>query len=144
MNYTTSIYLNTKHVMLNRANLIAYYMVLKIGIHIFLHCPAISPCACNLCHPMPPPSNRTRKRLAQAALLVSLVRAQATEDFITKSTKFREAREYAAIKDCFDETVDTVHWLSKSVSKIRQWGNPSRGRIISSGLDLLYAGNVSA
>ncbi|OWM75680.1 21 kDa protein-like [Punica granatum] len=64
------------------------------------------------------------RQLAQAALSVSLVRAQAAKDFVAKSTKFRglKAREFAAIKDCLDEMDDTVDRLSKSMAEMKGMG----------------------
>lgn len=67
---------------------------------------------------------RNPQQLAQAALSVSLDRAQSTRVFVTKLTKFRglKRREYAALRDCLEETSDSVDRLSNSVQELKNIG----------------------
>lgn len=64
------------------------------------------------------------RQLAQAALSVSLAKAQSTNTFVSKMAKFKglKAREYAAIKDCLDEMGDTVDRLSRSFQELKRMG----------------------
>lgn len=68
------------------------------------------------------------KQLAQTALSVSLQRAQSTNDFVKKLSKFKglRSREYAALRDCLEETSDSVDRLSKSVAELKNI-NRARG-----------------
>ncbi|KAF8044276.1 hypothetical protein BT93_A2310 [Corymbia citriodora subsp. variegata] len=72
----------------------------------------------------------SRKELAQAALAVSLARAQTTRDFVTRSTKLKglKVREYEAVKDCLEEMGDTVDRLSKSMKELKGMGSQSKGQ----------------
>ncbi|XP_008234382.1 PREDICTED: 21 kDa protein [Prunus mume] len=69
------------------------------------------------------------RQLAQAALSVSLTRAQKAKTFVTKLAKFKglKAREYGALKDCLEEMGDTVDRLSKSVQELKNMGK-SKGQ----------------
>ncbi|KAK3429992.1 hypothetical protein EUGRSUZ_E01499 [Eucalyptus grandis] len=64
------------------------------------------------------------QQLAQAALAVSLARAQSTKDFVARAAKFRglKAREYAAIKDCLEEMDDSVDRLANSGKELKRAG----------------------
>lgn len=72
----------------------------------------------------------SRKELAQAALTVTLAKAQATRDFVTRSTKLKglKAREYEAVKDCLEEMGDTVDRLSKSMKELKGMGSQSKAQ----------------
>ncbi|XP_030473336.1 21 kDa protein-like [Syzygium oleosum] len=72
----------------------------------------------------------SHKELAQAALAVSLARAQATRDFVTRSARLKglKAREYEAVKDCLEEMGDTVDRLSKSMTELKGMGSKSKGQ----------------
>uniref|UniRef100_A0A5B7AD16 Pectinesterase inhibitor domain-containing protein n=1 Tax=Davidia involucrata TaxID=16924 RepID=A0A5B7AD16_DAVIN len=67
---------------------------------------------------------KSPRQLAQTALSVTLARAESTNAFVTKLTKFKglKAREYEAIKDCLDEISDTVDRLSRSVQELKNLG----------------------
>ncbi|CAN6705545.1 unnamed protein product [Malus baccata var. baccata] len=69
------------------------------------------------------------RQLAQAALSVSLTKAQSAKTFVTKLAKFKglKSREYGAIKDCMEEIGDTVDRLSKSVQELKNMGK-SKGQ----------------
>ncbi|KAK4363446.1 hypothetical protein RND71_018687 [Anisodus tanguticus] len=62
-----------------------------------------------------------QENLVKTALSVSLDRAESTKEFVTKLLKFKglKPREYEAIKDCVEETSDSVDRLSKSVSELK-------------------------
>ncbi|CAN0902571.1 Pectinesterase inhibitor 11 [Linum grandiflorum] len=64
-----------------------------------------------------PTIQRSPRQLAQAALAVSLSRAQSTSSF-----KGLRPREAAAIKDCKEEIEDTVDRLSKSIKELKMVG----------------------
>ncbi|XAR66153.1 Pectinesterase [Bertholletia excelsa] len=65
------------------------------------------------------------KELAQAALTVSLARAESTRAFVKKLTKFKglKPREYQALKDCADEIDDTVDRIGRSVTEMKAMGS---------------------
>ncbi|OIT20597.1 PREDICTED: 21 kDa protein-like [Nicotiana attenuata] len=71
----------------------------------------------------------SQEQLIKTALSVSLDRAQSTKGFVRKLLKFKglKPREYAAIKDCIEETSDSVDRLSKSVSELKEVDH-SRGK----------------
>ncbi|KAJ8536692.1 hypothetical protein K7X08_035093 [Anisodus acutangulus] len=63
----------------------------------------------------------SQEQLLKTALSVSLDRAESTKEFVTNLLKFKglKPREYEAIKDCVEETSDSVDRLSKSVSELK-------------------------
>jgi len=73
--------------------------------------------------------NQSPRQLIQAALSVSLDKAQSTKTFVYKLTKFKgiKPREKAAIKDCFEEIDDTLDKLVKSVKELKSMGS-SKGQ----------------
>lgn len=72
----------------------------------------------------------SHKELAEAALAVSLARAQAAREFVTRSAKLKglKAREYEAVKDCLEEMGDTVDRLGKSMKELKGMGSQSKGQ----------------
>ncbi|KAG5616667.1 hypothetical protein H5410_016491 [Solanum commersonii] len=60
-------------------------------------------------------------QLVKTALSVSLDKAESTKGFVSKLLKFKglKPREYAAIKDCVEETNDSVDRLSRSVNELK-------------------------
>ncbi|KAI7994704.1 hypothetical protein LOK49_LG11G02434 [Camellia lanceoleosa] len=64
------------------------------------------------------------KQLAQAALAVSLSKAQSTAVFVSKMTQVSgiKPREYQAVKDCIENMGDTVDQLKKSIPELNQIG----------------------
>ncbi|CAN0902572.1 Pectinesterase inhibitor 11 [Linum grandiflorum] len=71
-----------------------------------------------------PTIQRSPRQLAQAALAVSLSRAQSTSSYVRKLARFKglRPREAAAIKDCKEEIEDTVDRLSKSIKELKMVG----------------------
>ncbi|KAL0446136.1 UNVERIFIED_CONTAM: Pectinesterase inhibitor 7 [Sesamum latifolium] len=63
---------------------------------------------------------QSQKRLAQAALSVSLSRAQSVASFVSKMARMRGLRptEYRAVKDCIDNMANTVDQLNQSVQEL--------------------------
>ncbi|KAL5569975.1 hypothetical protein UlMin_026550 [Ulmus minor] len=63
-------------------------------------------------------------QLAITALSVSLDRAQSAKTFVSKMNKFKglKKREYAAIKDCFEEMGDSVDRLTESIKELKGVG----------------------
>ncbi|MCD9643591.1 hypothetical protein HAX54_031193 [Datura stramonium] len=63
----------------------------------------------------------SQEQLVKTALSVSLDRAESTKGFVSKLLKFKglKPREYAAIKDCVEETNDSVDRLSRSVNELK-------------------------
>ncbi|GFY83274.1 pectin methylesterase inhibitor 1 [Actinidia rufa] len=64
------------------------------------------------------------RQLTQTALTVSLTRAMSVKTFVAKLVKVKglKAREYQAIKDCFDEMSDSVERIQKSVRELKHIG----------------------
>ncbi|KAK4422804.1 Pectinesterase inhibitor 11 [Sesamum alatum] len=67
---------------------------------------------------------QSQKRLAEAALSVSLSRAQSVAIFVSKLARMRGLRptEYRAIKDCIDNMANTVDQLNQSVQELSRAG----------------------
>ncbi|XP_057977500.1 pectinesterase inhibitor 9-like [Malania oleifera] len=67
---------------------------------------------------------QSEKRLALAALSVSLARARSATAFVTNMAKAKglKAREYQAVKDCMDTMDDSVDRLSQSVRELGRVG----------------------
>ncbi|KAL2235957.1 UNVERIFIED_CONTAM: Pectinesterase inhibitor 11 [Sesamum indicum] len=63
---------------------------------------------------------QSQKRLAQAALSVSLSRAQSVASFVSKMGRMRSLRptEYRAVKDCIDNMANAVDQLNQSVQEL--------------------------
>ncbi|KAL0409494.1 UNVERIFIED_CONTAM: Pectinesterase inhibitor 7 [Sesamum radiatum] len=63
---------------------------------------------------------QSQKRLAQAALSVSLSRAQSVASFVSKMARMRGLRptEYRAVKDCIDNMANAVDQLNQSVQEL--------------------------
>lgn len=63
---------------------------------------------------------QTRRQLAQAALSVSLSRAQSAAAFISKLARMQGMKpgEYAAVKDCVANVGDSVDQLSRSMKEL--------------------------
>ncbi|KAL0293985.1 UNVERIFIED_CONTAM: Pectinesterase inhibitor 9, partial [Sesamum radiatum] len=63
---------------------------------------------------------QSQKRLAQAALSVSLSRAQSVASFVSTMARMRGLRpiEYRAVKDCIDNMANTVDQLNQSVQEL--------------------------
>lgn len=76
-----------------------------------------------------PTIQRSPRQLVQTALSVSLERAQSTQTFVVRLTKFRglKPKERAAIKDCLEEMSDNVDRLSKSIKELKSMGQ-ERGK----------------
>ncbi|KDP22406.1 hypothetical protein JCGZ_26237 [Jatropha curcas] len=68
-----------------------------------------------------PSIQQNPRQLTEAALSVSVARAQATRTFVYKLTKFKgvKPREREAINDCLEEIDDTVDRLSKSFKELK-------------------------
>lgn len=73
---------------------------------------------------------QSEHQIAQAALSVSLARAQSTTAFVSKLTKVAgiKPRVHQAVKDCIDNMVNTVDQLSRSVKELGQMGRSVRGQ----------------
>ncbi|KAL3645218.1 hypothetical protein CASFOL_010398 [Castilleja foliolosa] len=71
---------------------------------------------------------KSPKQLVITALSVSVERAQSTKSFVRKLTKFRglKPREYAAIKDCYDQISDSVGRLSDSARELKTLGRAGK------------------
>ncbi|CAI9771510.1 unnamed protein product [Fraxinus pennsylvanica] len=63
---------------------------------------------------------RNEQQLAEAALEVSLSRAQAASTFVYQLSKFKgiKQREYLAVKDCIQNMGNTVAQLSQSLKEL--------------------------
>ncbi|CAN4080826.1 unnamed protein product [Withania somnifera] len=63
----------------------------------------------------------SQEQLVKTALSVSLDKAESTKVFVTNLLKFKglKPREYAAIKDCVEETSDSVDRLTRSVNELK-------------------------
>ncbi|XP_060203422.1 21 kDa protein-like [Lycium barbarum] len=63
----------------------------------------------------------SQEQLVKTSLSVSLDRAGSTKGFVTKLLKFKglKPREYEAIKDCVEETKDSVDQLTRSVKELK-------------------------
>ncbi|KAL0292768.1 UNVERIFIED_CONTAM: Pectinesterase inhibitor 11 [Sesamum angustifolium] len=81
---------------------------------------------------------QSQKRLAQAALSVSLSRAQSVASFVSTMARMRGLRpiEYRTIKDCIDNMANTVDQLNQSVQEL------SRRTRTSTGTNPTMDGNV--
>ncbi|KAM3248097.1 21 kDa protein-like [Capsicum annuum] len=64
----------------------------------------------------------SQEQIVKTALSVSLNKAETTKEFVSKLLKFKglKPREYAAIKDCVEETSDSVDRLTKSVNELKR------------------------
>ncbi|XP_057811374.1 21 kDa protein-like [Salvia miltiorrhiza] len=82
---------------------------------------------------------QTRRQLAQAALSVSLSRAQSAASFISKLARMRgmKAGEYAAVQDCMENVGATVDQLSRSMKELGSLHEP-----VTSGDFSWHVGNV--
>ncbi|KAI4332634.1 hypothetical protein L6164_017526 [Bauhinia variegata] len=60
-------------------------------------------------------------RLVQTALSLSLNKTLSTQSFVSKLNKFKglKSREYAALRDCFEEISDGVDRLSRSLKELK-------------------------
>ncbi|KAK4435092.1 hypothetical protein Salat_0672500 [Sesamum alatum] len=67
-----------------------------------------------------PPVQQSQRQLAQAALSVSLTRAQSAASFVSKLARIRGIKpmEYQAVKDCIRNMGDTVDQLSRSMKEL--------------------------
>ncbi|CAL1405183.1 unnamed protein product [Linum trigynum] len=76
-----------------------------------------------------PTIHRSPKQLAQAALSVSLSRAQSTRSYVRALARFKglRPREKAAIRDCDEEIGDTVDRLAKSIQEMKRIGEKRSG-----------------
>ncbi|KAL0283206.1 UNVERIFIED_CONTAM: Pectinesterase inhibitor 11 [Sesamum angustifolium] len=72
---------------------------------------------------------QSQKRLAQAALSVSLSRAQSVASFVSTMARMRGLRpiEYRTIKDCIDNMANTVDQLNQSVQELSRADRTSTG-----------------
>ncbi|KAI3468891.1 hypothetical protein Pfo_025554 [Paulownia fortunei] len=67
---------------------------------------------------------QNQRQLAQAALSVSLVRAQSAASFVSELGRMRgmKPKEYGAVKDCIENMGDTVDQLSRSMKELGGMG----------------------
>ncbi|CAK7355789.1 unnamed protein product [Dovyalis caffra] len=67
---------------------------------------------------------RNERHLALTSLSVSLARARSAAAFVTKMTQVRgiKPREYQAVKDCIENTGDSVDRLSQSAREVGHLG----------------------
>lgn len=70
-----------------------------------------------------------RLQLVKTALSVTLDKAVSTKGFVSKLLKFKglKHREYEAIKDCVEETSDSIDRLTRSVNELKGMDR-SRGK----------------
>ncbi|KAL0329605.1 UNVERIFIED_CONTAM: hypothetical protein Sradi_4947200 [Sesamum radiatum] len=71
-----------------------------------------------------PPVQQSQRQLAQAALSVSLTRAQSASSFVSKLARIRGIKPmvYQAVKDCIQNMGDTVDQLSRSMTELGAMG----------------------
>ncbi|KAL0312808.1 UNVERIFIED_CONTAM: hypothetical protein Sradi_5680100 [Sesamum radiatum] len=71
-----------------------------------------------------PPVQQSQRQLAQAALSVSLTRAQSAASFVSRLARIRGIKpmEYQAVKDCIQNMGDTVDQLSSSMKELGAMG----------------------
>lgn len=67
---------------------------------------------------------QSERDLAQAAMSVSLAKAQSAAEFVSKLTKVRgiRRREYEAVRDCVENMGDSIDRLSRSVREMGRMG----------------------
>ncbi|CAI0404404.1 unnamed protein product [Linum tenue] len=92
-----------------------------------------------------PTIQRSPKQLAQAALAVSLSRAQSTRSYVRALARFEglRPREKAAIRDCVGEIGDTVDRLGKSIREMKAMGMKAMGEKRSGPRFEWHFGNVA-